>query len=126
MDQQFRGRVGDGGGAFGAPPPPPEAVLRRKGGWSGYGGVDADARPRPSSAAAANTRKPVGGKPEQYAASKPGFVGGRNVWTGTAERRARHASAPTPRHPAALTPPHPTLAGAAAAIAAARSATNLS
>jgi hypothetical protein len=97
--------------AIPAPPPPPqaEAVLRRKGGWSGaaaYQSIgtshEAPARPRPVSAAARAPRAAASAreKPEQYAATKPGFVSGRAVWSGTAEKRA------------------------AAAIAAARGATN--
>ena len=44
-------------------------------------------------------RKPLGArpeqyhKPEQYASTKAGFVAGRNVWSGTAERRANAAIA---------------------------------
>ena len=90
------------------PPPtssggvPTDAVLRRKGGWSGAPPASTvsgeQTRPRPmsaASAASAQSRRAAAppSKPEQYASTKSGFVSGRNVWTGTSERRAQAAIA---------------------------------
>ena len=87
--------------AAGSGAAPTDAVLRRKGGWSGANPASStvsgeQTRPRPMSAAAAQSRRaaaPPGNKPEQYAPTKSGFVSGRNVWTGTSERRAAAAIA---------------------------------
>ena len=56
---------------------------------------DSSVRPRPTSA----VRRPAvtTAKPEQYAPTKSGFVTGRNVWSGTAERRASAAIAAASR-----------------------------
>ena len=75
-----------------------DAVLRRKGGWSGTNayistGSSREGSARPGTAPIAG-RKGGGmdrGQPQQISATKPGFVSGRAVWGGTAERRANEA-----------------------------------
>ena len=104
-----------GGGGLNVPPPlPPDMVLRRKGGWSD-GPRDAgraQSVPR-TDGGASQGRKPLDpankkAVPDQLAATKSGFVSGRNVWGGTTERREPAGQA---------------AARAKAAIAAARAAT---
>ena len=83
------------------------------GGGGGYEQQQQSARGRPASSAAMSRRSggasvgsigsgvsslnpgnaAASGKPEQYAATKSGFVSGRNVWGGTSERRANQAIA---------------------------------
>ena len=71
---------------------------RRKGGWSGTNayistGSSREGSARPGTAPIAG-RKGGGmdrGQPQQISATKPGFVSGRAVWGGTAERRANEA-----------------------------------
>lgn len=101
-----------GGGGYGGsglqppPPPPPEMVLRRKGGWSD--GPKSQSFPRQHAHRENQRPEAQNKKPEQIAATKAGFVSGRNVWGGTTERRESAGQA---------------AARAKAAIAAARAAT---